>query len=106
MKNIFRVSIFVLAIILSQSASAWVAINNVTIKHLVTYEESVQKMVVLFGNDTGTLQCYVPIIEKNLSAMVLSAFMSNKSLTVHCHNSEEDVGGYPSYKLHRMIIHQ
>ena len=104
MKKIISTTIFTLAVLLSQSASAWVFVDNVKIQNLVTYEDPVGKTVVLFGNDTGTLQCYVPVSEKNLTAMVLSAFMSGKALSVHCYDLEENVGGYPSHKLHRMIV--
>jgi hypothetical protein len=93
--------IFILALFSAHASAAWVQSGNTTIKELVQWEASDGSGNVLLKLENN-ITCHIPLKEKELYSLALSLYMSKKTFSVHCHDAEVNVGGYPSHKLHRL----
>lgn len=87
---------------LQTSAFSWVYTENTTIKQIIQWEikNDTAKAVIKLENGT---QCYIPLKETELYSLALSLYMSKRKISIHCHQTEENIGGYPSHKVHRIV---
>lgn len=94
---------------ITATANAWIRIENADIKEVISYEGAGPSGFSTFlftgGVEDGSpsLYCFVPINEKVLIATILSFVSSGVKVQVHCHDVEENKGGIPAHKLHRII---
>jgi len=92
-----------MGLLITSTCNAWVFTGEVTITEVIQWEN--EKNIVLVLSNPEKTKCYVPLIEKNLHSLVLSLYMSGKTFNAHCHDVADDVGGYPSHKIHRINAH-
>ncbi len=79
----------------------WVQSANTTIKEFVQWEASDGAGYAVMKLESNVI-CYIPLKEKELYSLVLSLYMAKKNISVHCHATEKNIGGYLSHKLHRI----
>jgi len=92
----------------ASSASAWVISADTKIGQMIQWEQietvNTGKNVVLKLADDSA--CYVPLTETALYSLVLSLYMANKTVSVHCYDDVANtinIGGYTAHKLYRII---
>lgn len=96
-----RSAMFLICLIFSIQAFAWVQSTNTTIKEFIQWEASDGSGYAVMILQTGVI-CHLPLKEKELYSFILSLYMAKKTFSVHCHDQELNIGGYPSHKLHRI----
>ncbi len=99
--------LLVLAIaFLTNPSYAWVESNNVTITELMVWEnlDNGGPMHFKLSNNKW---CYVPSAQKTLHALIMSLYVSGKTISaIHCYDTaDSNAGGSVegAHKLHRII---
>jgi hypothetical protein len=99
--------LLVLAIIFFPGSSyAWVESNNVTITEMMVWEnlDNGGPMHFKLSNNKW---CYVPASQKTLHALIMSLYVSGKTISaIHCYDTaDSNAGGSVegAHKLHRII---
>ena len=94
----------VICALFSNVTFAWVQNDNVTIENIYQFEAGINRDYAILEFSNNGPRCRVPFVEKELYSLALSLYMAGKTVSVVCHDSEEDPGGStkPSHKLHRL----
>jgi hypothetical protein len=90
----------------SASSYAWQVSSNVTIVELIAWE-SLDDGGPLHFKLSNNAWCYVPSGKKTLHSLIMSLYVSGKTVAeIHCHDTaDSNAGGSvaAAYKLHRII---
>lgn len=76
-----------------------------TVRDVVLWEDAGQ---VAFLLQSGKW-CYLPNSAGNYSktvAMLMTLYVSGKPAYFHCHDSEENIGGFSAHRFHRLAATQ
>lgn len=105
MKYLFRTIGLFLFVIYSSSSFAWVDHQNVTITRLIQFEGGIGRDYTVLEFSNNGARCRIPHEYKELLSFALATHFASKSVSVVCHDSQEDPGGsaFPSHKLHRIF---
>ena len=88
--------------LISINTYGWITSSNSIIVEIVQWEANVHGSPYAVMRLSDNTQCYVPLAEKELYALMLSLFMSGRQFSVHCYDEAIDIGGYAVHKLHRV----
>lgn len=94
-----RLVAFTICLVFVSNAHAWVHRSNVKIKNIIQWQDNAPVYITLSDN----LVCFLPAGEKNLYSMVLSAYVAQKTIDIHCNDSKESYGGVEGHRIHRFI---
>lgn len=106
MKVIKSAALCSLILLMSGYSHAWVVSSNVTVKEITVWEDLDTKGVMHFQLSDGRW-CYVPNGQKTIQSIILTLYVSGKTLDqIHCYdNADSNAGGSvpAAHKLHRLI---
>ena len=103
LKKILMVAVLGL---MSSTSYAWQFASNVTIVEIMAWENLDDGGPLHFKLSNNTW-CYVPSAKKTLHSLIMSLYVSGKTIAeIHCHDvADSNAGGSVAgaYKLHRII---
>jgi len=95
-----RVIIIISGFILAFSAFAWTPNGeNTTISQVWQWQNNGD---ILFKTASGH-KCYIPSNEEKMYSFILSMYISQKEVSVHCHDGTTSIGGQDAHRVHRVI---
>jgi hypothetical protein len=96
----FKLTFFVVSMMISNVANSWTPNNEKSKVVQIVQWQGTQSTVILLGSG---VRCYIPATETNLISLVLSLYISKSDAYWHCADLEENIGGYLSHRLHRVV---
>lgn len=93
----------VLLLLLSSQSYGWVETGGMTINKLIQSEGAVGAGSYALVRFEGGVDCHVAVDDSSLYSLILSSYVSGKAVLATCYDAEENIGGYTSHKLHRLI---
>jgi hypothetical protein len=104
MKSVLKNVVLGIGLVCSAGSHAWIPAGDiVTIDDVIMWNGSGSDVV--FKLSSG-YYCYVKPDEKNTLSEILAAWAASKKVSVHCHDAEEDRGGFKAHYLHRIIAYR
>ena len=89
-------------------AHAWIPSGQeATIVNVITWQDNYDRGVV-YTLSSGDMCYFDPSAAPNgetVLTVVMSAFLAARPVSVHCHNSTENRGGYMAHRHHRIVVH-
>jgi hypothetical protein len=104
MKKILAQMTFILTIasgiFTSVNSYAWIPSGEtVTVTEVIQWQDN---SPIVFRLSSGHF-CYIENGEKNAYSVILALYMSGNKASIHCHDAEENKGGYMARKMHRVV---
>lgn len=101
-----KIVVLFVALLISNFSNAWVISTNVTVKEVIVWENLDTGGLMHFNLSDGRW-CYVPNGQKSIQTLILSLYISGKTIAeIHCYdNADSNSGGSvaAAHKMHRII---
>jgi hypothetical protein len=95
--------IILCALLVTTQVRAWTPNGQVvTIDQVVQWERNSKIVLILSSGH----KCYIPADEDKVFSTVLAIYLAKAKASIHCHDKEENIGGYKARRLHRIILTQ
>jgi len=102
------ISIAILSTGIPPIANAWTPSGELQkITQVITWQDDSPWLGVVYVLSNGQSCYFEPTGSSGeaLLTLVMSAFLSGRTVSVHCYDNQEDIGGFLSHRHHRIILY-